>query len=340
MKETERLIKRERVHFERKENRGRDLSALLVAFAPYMPRYRYLCFLHDKSAKHDYLKEDLSFWIKNLWGNMVSSGGYMLNVIDMLENRGYGALFPPKPVGEYMDAFYIDPWNNNYENVRSLAEELGIGSDISRRDAGMVTLGTAFWCRTDALEKLFGHGWKYENFPDEPMPDDGTVSHAIERILGFVALDAGYKIGTVMNAEYAAWLADLLQSKMEDTYRWLWENIGVKNTYQLERFDEEREKTAQMFEGHEKIFLYGAGFYGERYLQRLLFWGYRPYGFVVSDGRRERAELCGYKIYELSEVAGMGDYGLIITTNPDLQNEIARELERNKTVEYYSAVVV
>lgn len=50
---------------------------------------------------------------------------------------------------------------------------------------------------------------------DEPLPYDGTISHAIERIVGFVALDAGYKVGTIMNCQYAAKLNGIMQQKLD-----------------------------------------------------------------------------------------------------------------------------
>ena len=57
--------------------------------------------------------------------------------------------------------------------------------------------------RPKALEKLLGHEWKYENFPAEPLPWDGTVLHAVERIYGFCAQDAGYYPGWVLCREDA-----------------------------------------------------------------------------------------------------------------------------------------
>ncbi|WP_353937923.1 rhamnan synthesis F family protein, partial [Parabacteroides goldsteinii] len=32
------------------ENRGRDVSALLVGCAPYISDYKYVCFVHDKKT--------------------------------------------------------------------------------------------------------------------------------------------------------------------------------------------------------------------------------------------------------------------------------------------------
>ncbi len=39
--------------------------------------------------------------------------------------------------------------------------------------------------------------------PPEPLPQDGTISHAIERIYPFVAQSAGYPPAVVMSKSYA-----------------------------------------------------------------------------------------------------------------------------------------
>ena len=78
-----------------------------------------------------------------------------------------------------------------------------------------------FWAKTDALKKLFEHGWKYEDFPEEPLPIDGTISHAIERVLGYVAQDAGYKTGVIMTDKIAAQLLVRVQSDMRVMYEQL-----------------------------------------------------------------------------------------------------------------------
>ena len=326
---------------KRKLNRGRDVSALLVAFKPYLDQYEYVCFLHDKKAKHGYLKKDLDFWNENLWGNMIFSNGYIYNAIQLMNNENYGILLPPKPIGQYMDSMYIGAWNDDFDNVKKLADELQLDVAITEADTSLVAIGSAFWCKVKALKKLFDYNWTYESFVDEPMPDDGTISHAIERILGFVVVDAGYRVGTIMNQEYATKLIAILQDKMELTYDWLWNNLGVKNTYQLEKFNGELEVVSCMFKKHREIYLYGAGLYGRKYLQRLEYWGYQVDGFIVSDGMKTQNEYCGYSVYELREVLqDKDDFGIIITTNPDLQNVIANLLEDKGIVEYYKAIVV
>lgn len=330
------MTRHKNLHVLEKENRGRDLSALLVTFSPYIREYDYLCFLHDKKQKHASMADDLSLWIENLWGNMIFSEKYIRKVITLLRNENYGVLLPPKPIGTYNDSMYTEPWDNNFENVRQLAQVIHLTKDITREDKEFVSLGSVFWCQTRALEKLFAYSWSYTDFPEEPMPDDGTISHAIERIFGFVAMDAGYETAVIMNPRYASKMVMILQDKLQYTYEWLWDKVGIKNTYQLSKYYEEKEIISKIFT-QGQVYLYGAGDYGVQYLQKLKVWGYRPKGFVVSDGKRTRECICGLPVKELSEIEVKKDDWFIITTNPGLQEVLASNLEKKGYINYYKA---
>jgi lipopolysaccharide biosynthesis protein len=56
--------------------------------------------------------------------------------------------------------------------------------------------GTMFWCRPAALKPLLNLRLGWEDYPPEPVPYDGTILHAIERILPFVAENQGYHFAT------------------------------------------------------------------------------------------------------------------------------------------------
>lgn len=324
----------------KKENRGRDISALLVAFKPYMSRYNYMCFLHDKKEKSSLLAEDVKFWCENLWENMIFSENYIWDAIHLMREEHYGILLPPKPIGKYLDTMYVDCWRENFDNVVSLAEQLGLSLSIDRGDTDILAIGTVFWCNVEALKKLFAYEWTYGDFIDEPLPYDGTISHAIERILGFVALDAGYKVGTIMNCNYAAKLNAIMQQKLRFTYCWIGENIGAKNEYQLKMLQTEENVVGELYKKNKKLFVYGAGFYGKMVLRRLRFWGYEPTGFLVSDGEKRQGEYCGYGVYEMQEVKDRKDIAVLIAVGYTLQEIIADNLEKNGISDYYKAVVL
>ena len=88
---------------------------------------------------------------------------------------------------------------------------------ISGEEPPLAPFGSVFWFRVRALDLLFrkgkaGTGWQHADFPPEPLPGDGTISHAIERVYPFVAQASGYYPAEVMSTEFAVSRCDAMQA--------------------------------------------------------------------------------------------------------------------------------
>ena len=134
---------------------------------------------------------------------MIGSSAYISNIIETFErNPELGVLMPPEHVSENYSMLFLNTWYLNFLNMQSLAKEMNLNCDLNA-DKKPISVGTVFWARVDALKKLFEKEWKYEDFAEEPLPDDGTLSHAVERCFAYVAQDAGYNTGIVMTDRFA-----------------------------------------------------------------------------------------------------------------------------------------
>ncbi|MCM1143814.1 MAG: rhamnan synthesis F family protein [Blautia sp.] len=195
--------KAERFEIRLVEPRGRDLSALLTGCRDILLQYDYLCFVHDKkSMQKEYITVGASF-CDLIWESMLKSQEYIYNILGLLEEHSEIGLLTPPNV--YHGTYYcsaVDYWTNCYGKVKQLAGSLNLSSNI-RREKPPVSVGTAFWCKTEALRNLFEFPFSYEDFPQEPLPEDGSISHAIERIFPFVAQHHGFLTGSVMDLKYA-----------------------------------------------------------------------------------------------------------------------------------------
>ena len=79
---------------------------------------------------------------------------------------------------------------------------MGINTPITKSNPSL-SLGNCFWAKYDALEPLFDLYLNYYDFPEEPLPLDGVISHALERCYPYVAASRGYYTEIVMTEEYA-----------------------------------------------------------------------------------------------------------------------------------------
>lgn len=187
------------------ENRGRDVSALLIGAAPFLENYDLVCFAHDKKVAQ--LQPGLKgyTWSEKSYRNVLGTEEYVQNILDLFEKNSHlGIACPPPPNhAEYLGGFLTNNWGHNYPNTVELHSKLGLTCPISQEKTPIAPYGSVFWFRPAALKKLFDSHWTYEDFPEEPLKEDGTISHAIERIYPFVAQEAGYYTAYIMSDEYA-----------------------------------------------------------------------------------------------------------------------------------------
>lgn len=188
------------------ENRGRDVSALLVATKDFIFQYDYVCFAHDKKVTQlDMSIKGESFSYK-CFENLLKSKLFVKNVINAFEeNKRLGMLVPPPPnFAEYYPTIGKNDWGDNFDCTVEVAKKVGIHVKFDKKKEPIAPLGTMFWFRPAALKGLYDYDWHYEDFPKEPNKTDGTVLHAIERLYPFAVQSQGYYPAWLMNAEYAS----------------------------------------------------------------------------------------------------------------------------------------
>ena len=333
--EQKKLLNRSNIYFIKKENRGRDISALLVSFGKKIYEYEYMCFIHDKKEKSEELKQDVQFWNENLWGNMIGYEEHIKNILFLFENNlNIGLLVPPKPSGKIIPSDFQCTWFSNYNNTVQLAERLGLNCRIDS-EISPVALGSVFWCRTKALYKLFEKEWTYDDFVQEPLPDDGTISHAIERIFPFVAQDAGFDTGIVMNEYYAIkYQHNVIQYKIE-LFDFLDLLLGISSNRTLWEYKTEIEKIYEYFNQHENTYIYGAGKAGKQCLKDLQLKGNNPKGFIITKNVSETKEYLGIQVIELDDYEHKEQNGIIIAMYKDEHvKEVVKLLSERNITDY------
>jgi hypothetical protein len=170
-------------------NRGRDIGPFLGSMGREMiSNYEYLGHIHTKKSPHTDSKTS-SDWSRFLIANLLSLGE--INSADqiiqyLVSHSDIGLVFPDDP--------QILSWGINYSHARGLANQMGIGVLPYHFN---FPVGTMFWCRASALAPLMELNLSIEDLPEEPLPIDGTILHAIERLLPFIAEKAGFSYALV-----------------------------------------------------------------------------------------------------------------------------------------------
>lgn len=314
-------------------NKGREIGALFIACKDVLRKYEYLCFVHDKRIESSQTPITIGKSLfYNMWENMLKSPFYIDNVLRIFEKNGrLGFLAPPQPIhADYFGSIGLE-WRNDYKNTVQLAEKLGIHTVFST-DIPCFAFGNTFWCRVKALQPLIEHGFTYEELPEEPMPADGTLNHAIERIYPYVAQSQGYYSGIVMNTDYAS-----LQNT--NLYYYLSGVLSAVRTRQtITDYDSVFQTDVLSYcKGKENILIYGAGTDGVKTSNILKNNQILIKGFIVSDDQPRQEEKNGFPIYRLSEIPYEKDgMGIIVAVGYSRdRREVLNNLSKKGYEDFY-----
>ena len=186
------------------ENRGRDVSALLVGAGKDVLNYDLVCFAHDKKVRQLRPETIGDGFAKKCFENTLASKAYVANIINLFaDNPRLGVAMPSAP--NHADYFYsyAFSWGPNYRGTKDLLDGLGIKVPLSPHADVIAPLGTMFWFRPKALHGLIDKSWEYSDFPPEPNPADGSFLHFVERAYCYVAQSNGYYSEYILSDRFA-----------------------------------------------------------------------------------------------------------------------------------------
>lgn len=236
-------------------NRGRDMSALLVGCYDFVMNHDLVCFVHDKKTAQLKPYTAGRSWAYKLKENTIGSKCFIKNVITLFENEpNLGIAFPSYPNHNMFATAVGTGWTVNYDSTKKLLNEFGIETKINEHTLCVAPLGTCFWFRTKALEKLFkginGVKWKYEDFPTEPNKTDNTILHAIERSFAYFAQDSGYYPVYLYNDKYTEIeLTNLEFNKYGSTEMRAWVDKLAMDSLGINSESQTNEEVIERYEG-------------------------------------------------------------------------------------------
>jgi len=167
-------------------NRGRNFGPLLVEFGPALLSYDTVCHLHSKKSL--YSGREQTQWADYLCEYLLRDRAVTTAALNRFaRDESVGVYYP-------ITFWTMPTWTNhvlmNAGNLKAWERDLEldpISGFISYPAGGM------FWARPVALKQLLERDWNYEDFPAEPLPNDGSMLHGLERIIGRLAEKNGFR---------------------------------------------------------------------------------------------------------------------------------------------------
>lgn len=170
-------------------NRGRDMGPFLDCLKrAVFVGYDVVGHVHGKrSQETDEHMGDR--WREFLWENLIGGTYPMLDTVaDAFASRpNMGLLMADDP--------HIVGWDANRATAESIAARIGLTPELDTFFD--FPLGNMFWARPDALSALLTLNLAWDDYPLEPVPYDGTILHALERLIPFVVRSACMTIASV-----------------------------------------------------------------------------------------------------------------------------------------------
>ena len=169
-------------------NRGRDIGALLSGY-DFAQWYGYDILGHIHGKRCSYRESAFGDeWRNFMWSALIGdSGASMDAVLDhFASNKRLALIFPEDPFLYGMDA--------NQDMADRLAEKLGISTPLPVHFE--FPMGSMYFARPLVLASLWTLGLSWTDYPEEPVPNDGTLLHALERMPTFLVEKCGYQYAT------------------------------------------------------------------------------------------------------------------------------------------------
>jgi FMN phosphatase YigB (HAD superfamily) len=172
-------------------NRGRDLAPFFATFADEIARLDLIAHIHTKKSL--YTGSEQNDWRRYLLDTLLGGQARLEWLLGTFQsNPRIGLIYPESHPSVPLAGH---TWLSNLDSARELgrALELAITPDAYLD----FPAGSMFWARVEAIRPLLELGLQVEDFPPEAGQKDGTLQHALERMIGQIVRHRDFAIGVL-----------------------------------------------------------------------------------------------------------------------------------------------
>lgn len=178
-------------------NRGRDVAPWILGFKDVQTNYDLALKFHVKK-KISFNETFLQKWVAFINDCTLGTPGYIGRIAQMFSQRpNIGIAFHP-----YVPAWLLHT-HSGFTGTHDVykAYELSLkkcGIKPHRETSFPIFPTNIFWYRPSALRRLFESEIDWEDFPEEPCSDDGTLAHGLERSIPQIVHAGGFEVVQIM----------------------------------------------------------------------------------------------------------------------------------------------
>lgn len=207
-------------------NRGRDIAPFIVEFGDELLNYDIIGHFHTKKSPHN---PELGDWqqliFDCLFGGVNDTKHYLEHLLSMLDED---VKFISPQRFPYMEVHH-NGWSGNREIAADILKNYTT-LDIDDFPETVFAEGMMFWARSDALETFLRLPLTYDDFPEEPIGSDGTIAHALERIVFLLDGNKDKKILQIQRPDFTE-KSDLYEDQRDYTSEIVRDDIKVLSYY-------------------------------------------------------------------------------------------------------------
>lgn len=180
------------------KNRGRNESAYFITCKDILLNYDYVCLAHDKKLRHAPVTVGEKAFT-HCFDNCLGNKSQVNSILNLFENHNQlGILCPPTPCSSIWKEFDLLPYSINREDCVSFVNSHL--ENVKLDPSPIPPIGSVFWVRKGALEKLLALNLTFEDMPKEPLPLDGSFLHVLERLYPSIAQSSGFCTGWILSS--------------------------------------------------------------------------------------------------------------------------------------------
>jgi GT2 family glycosyltransferase/FMN phosphatase YigB (HAD superfamily)/glycosyltransferase involved in cell wall biosynthesis len=169
-------------------NRGRNFGTFFCAFASEILKNDYVLHLHTKRSL--YSGADQEGWRQALYNGLAGSPWLVRLIVGAFrQDPQLGLIYPT--TYECLP-YWAHHWLSNVQPARDLFSRMG-SPEPNHWGYIDYPVGGMFWARVEAIRPLLELKLQYDDFPEEAGQTDGTLAHALERMIGVVAKQQGFR---------------------------------------------------------------------------------------------------------------------------------------------------